>query len=364
MPELIINKQKCLNNIEKMAGRARENHLSFRPHFKTHQSAEIGNWYRDFGVSKITVSSFRMASYFAKAGWTDILVAFPFDPGQLPTLGNLTAKARISILLDNLETIPHLAQINSEVSFYIDIDTGYGRTGVSSDAKEAIADIIQESGTNRHLSFSGFYCHAGHSYKTADPDKKMQIHARAISELKELKDQFKAYAPMALYGDTPNCSTQSDFTGIDEITPGNFVFYDLTQLYLGSCKREEIAVTMACPVVGKYPSDKRLVIHGGGVHFSKETMQVNGKQVYGQLVNPGKNGWIPCVPDQFIDSMSQEHGILEHCGEWMDRVSMGATLHFLPVHSCLTANLMREYKTTDGERISTLNSQDPDSRQL
>ena len=31
--------------------------LSFRPHFKTHQSAEIGSWFRDFGVTRITVSS-------------------------------------------------------------------------------------------------------------------------------------------------------------------------------------------------------------------------------------------------------------------------------------------------------------------
>ena len=125
MPELIIDKQKCLSNIEKIAVTARENHLSFRPHFKTHQSAEIVNWFRDYGVSKITVSYFRMASYFASAGWTDILVAFPFDPTQLSTLNDLTSKTWISILLDNPETIPHLAQITREVIFYIDIDTGY-----------------------------------------------------------------------------------------------------------------------------------------------------------------------------------------------------------------------------------------------
>jgi len=61
-PTLVLNKTRCLQNIELMAEKAKRHKLSFRPHFKTHQSAEIGSWFRMFGVDKITVSSVNMAN--------------------------------------------------------------------------------------------------------------------------------------------------------------------------------------------------------------------------------------------------------------------------------------------------------------
>ncbi len=356
MPQLILDKQKCIGNIEKMVKKAHENQLSFRPYCKTHQSAEVSNWYRDFGVSKITVSTFPMATYFAQTGWNDILVAFTFDPGQVRTLNALPERVRISILIDNPDILPHLRKIERQVSFYIDIDTGYGRTGVKSDATQTVDSLIKQSQRIKNLSFAGFYCHAGHSYKTADPVKRKELHLKALSDLKKLKEQFITYAPKALYGDTPNCSIQNDFTGIDEITPGNFVFYDLMQLTLGACQMEEIAVAMACPVVGKYPEVRRLVIHGGAVHLSKEIIHMEGKPVFGLMVNGIPKGWEPSDRLQYISGMSQEHGILEECGDWMKDVNIGDILHFLPVHSCLTANLMRNYITTEGQHIATLNS--------
>jgi len=340
MPQLFLDKVKCLRNIENMASKASTNNLSFRPHFKTHQSVEIGNWFREFGVSKITVSSFRMAAIFAKAGWDDILVAFPFNPVETKNLTRLSEKSKISILIDNTETLPFLEQIENEVHFYIDIDTGYGRTGVISENVEQIDSILKGSRNNRQLIFSGFYCHAGHSYKAANQYERDTIHQKAISDLKNLKDQFHEYSPIALYGDTPNCRIQNNFSGIDEITPGNFVFYDLFQYSIGTCKMEEIAVAVACPVAGKYPEDKRIVIHGGAVHFSKESVTVEGKPVYGQLVEQTKNGWIPASGVQYISEISQEHGILKNCGEFFNTTRIGDLICFLPVHSCLTVNLM------------------------
>lgn len=356
MPQLILDKLKCLGNIEKMAHKVSQNHLSFRPHCKTHQSAEVGLWFRDFGVSKITVSSFSMASYFAHAGWKDILVAFPFDPGQIHSLNQLSERVRMSILIDNPDLLPLLSKIDRQVSFYVDIDTGYGRTGVKSEDTPIVEHIIKQSKLNKKLSFAGFYCHAGHSYKTNDPLIREALHLKAITDLKKLKEQFSTYSPKALYGDTPNCSTQNDFRGIDEITPGNFIFYDLIQHSLGACQMEEIAVAMACPIAGKYPEEKRLLIHGGAVHFSKETLPAEGKSVFGQMVDGIPPGWESSDHKQYISGISQEHGILEDCGDWMKDKELGDILHFLPVHSCLTANLMREYITTEGQTISTLNS--------
>ena len=58
---MILDTQKCLRNMERMVRKAQEKQLELRPHCKTHQSAEIASWFREFGVYKITVSSFSMA---------------------------------------------------------------------------------------------------------------------------------------------------------------------------------------------------------------------------------------------------------------------------------------------------------------
>ncbi len=52
-PKLLLDKEKCWQNIRKMAEKANQNKLIFRPHFKTHQSAIIGNWFKNLGVKKL-----------------------------------------------------------------------------------------------------------------------------------------------------------------------------------------------------------------------------------------------------------------------------------------------------------------------
>ena len=373
MPVLMLDKKKCLANIERMAVKADRHRLRLRPHFKTHQSAEIGNWFFEFGVSGITVSSFRMAGYFARAGWKDILVAFPFNPHDLDSLNGLAASASLSILLDNPETLRFLDRLQHPAGYYIDIDTGYGRTGIKSGNTESIERLLAVAGNNKKLIFKGFYCHAGHSYKARDRMERDEIHRKARTDLERLKSQFSHLDPLALFGDTPNCSIQDDFTGIDEITPGNFVFYDLFQHSIGSCTLEDIAVSVACPVTGKYPERREILIHGGAVHFSKESLHSGNREVFGRLVvpkegnsfsfrdgnnipDPAGGAWKIPEKETWITGITQEHGIIDCGGEVSDRVRIGDVLCFLPVHSCLAANLAGEYRTTGGEYIGTLNS--------
>jgi len=356
MPVLLLDKEKCLRNMEKMARKASVHKLSFRPHCKTHQSAEISYWLRDFGVNRITVSSFFMARYFASAGWTDILVAFPFQPGEMENLIALSEHCRLSILVDSPEVLPFLNHIPHRLSFYLDIDTGYGRTGIKAENTDLMEQIIVKAGANPHLQFAGFYCHAGHSYKTANQKERDQIHQKAIGDLGELKRKFGYYKPKLLYGDTPNCSTQEDFGELDEITPGNFVFYDLVQWALGACSLDEIAVAMECPVAGRYPSEQRILIHGGAVHFSKESLQLKGGSIHGKLVRQAKRSWVDAGSELYLSSLSQEHGLVEDAGDLINRIGIGEKLLFLPVHSCLTANLAREYRSLDNESIENIHS--------
>jgi D-serine deaminase-like pyridoxal phosphate-dependent protein len=68
-PTLLLDEARCRANIARMAAHAKASNTRLRPHFKTHQSAKIGEWIRAEGVTSIACSSLRMAAYFADAGW-------------------------------------------------------------------------------------------------------------------------------------------------------------------------------------------------------------------------------------------------------------------------------------------------------
>jgi len=143
-----------------------------------------------------------------------------------------------------------------------------------------------------------------------------------------------------------------DFTGIDEIRPGNFVFYDLMQEKLGSCSADKIAVALACPVVAKNSDRLEIVIYGGAIHLSKEYILDNkGNKLFGKIVLFNDHGWSKPVPGTALFSLSQEHGIIRTSKEIFHKINLSDVIGILPVHSCLTADAMGEYLTLQDELI-------------
>jgi D-serine deaminase-like pyridoxal phosphate-dependent protein len=84
-PTLLLDSEICKRNIRTMQEKAESHHLELRPHFKTHQSLEIGRWFKAQGTSKITVSSIEMALYFSKE-WDDITIAFPVNHLEIDSI--------------------------------------------------------------------------------------------------------------------------------------------------------------------------------------------------------------------------------------------------------------------------------------
>ncbi|MEN8122793.1 MAG: alanine racemase, partial [Bacteroidota bacterium] len=349
-----------LENIHFMAEKAQKHKLIFRPHFKTHQSAEIGNWFRDAGVDKITVSSVGMASYFASHGWNDITIAFPLNVRELNTIENLAKKIKLNILISSQETIQYLVKnTKQKIGFFIKIDTGYHRAGVLSENLEQIQQILQTAESNKNLQFKGFLSHFGHTYKASNQKSVLDIFETGKRQLIELKEKFvKQYSDLIIsMGDTPSCTLAKDFNGIDEIRPGNFVFYDLMQSNIGVCNERDIAVAVACPVVDIYPERGEVLIYGGAVHFSKEyIIDKHGNKIFGKVVQLTRNGWTEIEEKIFVNSLSQEHGIIKASVGFIKSLKIGDLLGILPVHSCLTANLMKKYRTINDELVEMWNS--------
>jgi len=155
-------------------------------------------------------------------------------------------------------------------------------------------------------------------------------------------------------GDTPGCSICDDLGAVDEIRPGNFVFYDAMQLRLGACSAADIAIALACPVVALHPERREAIVYGGAIHLSKDSLCDDDRAIYGLIAFPTDDGWSDPVAGAYVAGLSQEHGIIRFGSEGFERVKVGSLLCVLPAHSCLTANLMGEYLSLTGEVIPVL----------
>lgn len=343
-PVLILDEFRCKRNINRMVQKADTFGCEFRPHFKTHQSAIVGEWFREIGVTGITVSSTAMALYFADHGWDDITIAFPFFPSQLSVLKELQEKCRLRLFLNSVEDIDLLSKtLTKPLQIVIELDTGHSRSGIHFEDEQLINSIISAARKTSNIKFHGFYVHEGGTYK-AKGNKDIQ---KIITPTLSIYRDFKKKYPEALFslGDTPSTSVLNEFPGVDEITPGNFVFYDWMQVQIGSCTLDDVALFAVLPVAQNKYAQNRVILHGGAVHLSKEFLDVNGQRNFGQLIE-----WhteTPVVLPAFISSVSQEHGILT--GNSLEMIDNSVLI--CPIHSCLTANLHNHYITTDGKRI-------------
>ncbi len=184
-----------------------------------------------------------------------------------------------------------------------------------------------------------------------------EIYADTVTKMQAAREGLRqaGFADVEIsIGDTPSCSMVEDLSDVDEIRPGNFVFYDATQFAIGSCSEEQIAVAVACPVVAKHQERQELIIYGGAVHLSKDVLVQlfdfwGEKPTYGAIALPGDSGWGPILPNAYVAGVAQEHGIVKVSQEIFERVNIGDLLMVIPVHSCLTAHLLRKYVTLEGE---------------
>ncbi|MDD4386068.1 MAG: alanine racemase [Bacteroidales bacterium] len=359
-PTLILNERICRANIEFMLAKARKLGIELRPHFKTHQSIEVGKWFRDYGIGKIAVSSVPMAQYFASDGWNDITIAFPYVHQQAEEINALAKSINLQVLVSSIGNAKLLSKsIETHVEVYIEIDTGQYRSGLQIEDIETVNKTIEVIQSNPNTKFYGFLSHAGHSYNN-QLNRIEQINSEATGKLNRLKKNYIEQFPnlKISYGDTPTSCACNQFDGIDELRPGNYAFFDMQQASNGICSTSNIAIALICPVVAVYPERSQAIIWGGAVHLTKDFYVDNqGNKSFGAVckINPDYT-WTKPIEGMYLESISQEHGLVraQNC-EAIRTLKEGDLIAVLPPHSCLTADKMGEFWVQGKGFISMMN---------
>ncbi len=341
-PEIVIDYARVKANLDAVFSDSRFQNVSFRPHFKTHRSTLTGELFRHHGITKITVSSLPMAQYFAEAGWTDILIAMPLNVHAISLYNDLAKNIRLHLMTDHAEALETaLQQLEHPVSFYLKADAGYGRAGIHAEKHAsflALMTMIKE--TEKH-HFGGIMSHFGHTYHASSTQEIKDINLSSLSKLRSLKTFIESetgHACCLSIGDTPSLPvyTSEMLHGVNELRPGNFVYYDMMQVALGTCLTENIALALKTCILSLYPERNEALVHAGSIHLSKEScIMPDGRTGYGALVMLNQDGMGDLIEGSYVDRLSQEHGMLRVTADFFRRFRVGDTLGILPVHSCL-----------------------------
>lgn len=342
-PALLLDLDRLEANLEFMRGRAESLGVRLRPHIKTHKCLEIARMQRTAGAAGITVSTLEEARVFAREGFDDITWAFPLNPGRMAEVTALSDV--LGVTVESTEAVEALEDARHPFAVWLEVDCGYGRTGVDPRSELALALAHRIAGS-RHLRLAGCLTHSGHAYHADSPERIVEIAEEERRVMVEFGARLReaGVGPGVLsVGSTPAMSLARSLEGVDEARPGNYALYDYTQARLGACDLERPAVTVLSTVISSRPAAGRSVSDAGALVLSKDLgpdSPPHYGRVYGDLDDPLPDG------ETRVVSVSQEHAILSAARP------VGSRVRILPNHACLTVAQFDHFTVVRGNRVT------------
>lgn len=353
-PAVLIEAGRVSRNIERMQASADARHLRLRPHAKTHKSPEIARAQIGRGAVGICCAKLGEAEVFADAGIEDIRLPYPLNPVNADRVLRLLDATHLSFIVDDLDVARGwslaMAGAGRTVDVLVKVDVGFHRCGIdpeSASAAEMVARVADLPG----LQFTGLLSHAGHAYGAASEDEAAAIaasEARVLSALAAaVADRGVPTAEISV-GATPTARFSVQQPGITEIRPGNYVYYDRTQVGLGAAAWTDCALTVLARVVST-PDPNRLILDCGSKTLTNDLARAFGSAPGFGVVFTDLRAE---QPDEslVIERLSEEHANVRVTGD-SHRLRTGDLVRVLPNHSCVVSNLVDAVWMVDGEAV-------------
>ncbi|KAL9658752.1 hypothetical protein ABK040_005907 [Willaertia magna] len=361
-PAFIVDLEKVTNNCNRMIEKSKKFNLSLRPHVKTHKTIQGALLQTNNIDKKIVVSTLSEANFFSEQ-FNDIHYAVPITSNEkLYQVLDLTKKVeKFHIEVDNehaFKLIENFAKLNNvKFNLFVQVDSGQHRVGLDPNDESSIS-LIKQIINSPFVSFSGLYTHAGHSYSCKGEDEIRNIakqEANAVSNFaNQIKEKLGYKVKTVAVGSTPTCSigderVWSNSSLVNEIHPGNYVFYDYMQTKIGSCTLDDCSSYVLSTIIGVKPKLNQFTIDAGALSLSKDigvSDNNNNEFSYGYIMEDDKLK---------ITGLTQEIGIVSSSQPIdFEKFNIGKRIRIIPNHSCLSAALFEEYQIINNSKENTI----------
>lgn len=330
-------------NSTKMLARAKALGCDLRPHVKTSKTVQAALLQTGGRKSKIVVSTLAEAAFYADAGFDDILYAVPITMDKLGDASTLAQRlGSFHLLVDNAVTVANLQAApgpggsngGGKWSVFVMVDCGYHRDGVDP-SDPASVEMARKVANGNTTTLAGCYTHGGHSYENSTAADVKAVAATERDAVVLFSQKLKAAGVRCEtvgVGSTPTCSVPPDhLNGVNEMHPGNYVYYDVMQRDIGACTSADIATRVLTRVIGHYPAQNMMLIDLGWTGCSAQ----GGEHGYGAFLE---------TPSLTIKVLKQEAGEVSTVdGSKIDftRFPIGTMLQLAPYHACAATHQHR-----------------------
>ncbi len=358
-PALLLDQSILERNLTRMQDRANTFGVTLRPHIKTHKCVEIANHQLELGARGITVSTLFEVEQFVAAGFNDITWALPLIPDHIERILALAEKATVRVVIDSAEMFERLNAIervgSERIHVWLKVDCGYHRAGVDPTSPFA-EQLVQSLNESRNLVFDGILTHSGHSYNSHNRSEIMVVAEQERSVMAGFAERMRAKGfkvPTVSIGSTPTMSVTENLDGINEIRPGNYAFYDYTQVMLGSCGIADCALTVLASVISHQPGSSHFIIDAGALALSKDPgpLHISNDMDMGILYEDYERKRLQA--HVHVKTLSQEHGkvLISEGSKLKGQYKVGEKVRILEHHSCLTAANFDYYYVVKGFEV-------------
>jgi D-serine deaminase-like pyridoxal phosphate-dependent protein len=265
----------------------------------------------------------------------------------------LLDRTHVSFIVDHIDVArgwsDAMIAAARNVDVLVKVDVGFHRCGIDPAAPDASAFVTAVAGM-KGLRFRGLLSHAGHAYGAMSDEQAAQIARAEASTLSALAASVRdAGVPVdeISVGATPTVRFSVCEDGITEVRPGNYIYYDRTQVALGAATWRDCALTVLARVVTTHGAD-RLIFDSGSKTLTNDLARgATNPTGYGAVLASLDSD----EPDDTlsIERLSEEHATVR--ASRRSRLKPGDLVRIVPNHSCVVSNLVDQVWIVEGNDV-------------
>jgi len=349
-PAVLVDKARALRNIDRMQAAATARGLRLRPHAKTHKSPIVARWQIERGAVGICCAKIGEAEAFADAGIADIRIPYPINPANADRVIALAARTQLSFIVDHAGVAAAWSAALTAAGLTLDVlvkvDVGFHRCGIAPDAATAVPFITAVAALPG-LRLKGLLSHAGQAYHATSAGHLREMATDEAATLRALAAAART-AGVSIEelsaGATPIARFSLEQDGLTEYRPGNYAYFDRTQVGLGAASLDDCALTVLARVVSK-PAADRVILDSGS-----KTLSSDGARGF----SPASGyGVVLGHEDLLVERLSEEHATVR-ATRGTTTLEPGDLVRVLPNHSCVVSNLVDQAWLVEGDEVTPL----------